>query len=149
MSRFGYSIFCDDIRNEVGGKLSFIGCYSSVIIVTQKFPLVLPKFCIHGFVVTGADEPFRSVSIRCYVPWQQAPILDEKIEVPHIPAQRAMVAELESNVSAPRQIVASASLVLSPFELAGPGLIRVRAVVDGAAEEVSLGALQILAQQGR
>lgn len=146
MRRFGYSIFCDDIRNEVGGKLSFIGCYSSVIFVTQKLPFVLPKFCIHSYVVTTAEDPFRSVSIRCYVPGHEEPILDEKIETPQLPAQRLMASELEAGVSAPRQIVASASLVLSPFELSAPGLIRVRAVVDGATDELSLGALRVVAQ---
>lgn len=147
MRRFGYSIFCDDIRNEVGGKLSFIGCYSSVLFVTQKFPFVLPKFCVHSYVVTTAEDPFRSVSIRCYVPGHEGPILDEKIETPQLPVQRLMASELEASVSAPRQIVASASLVLSPFELSGSGLIRIRAVVDGATDELSLGALRVVAQQ--
>ena len=45
MRRYGYSIFCDDIRSEAGGKLSFIGCYNAVMMTTQRFPLVLPKFC--------------------------------------------------------------------------------------------------------
>jgi len=36
MNRYGYSIFCDDIRNEAGGKLSFIGCYNGVIFISGR-----------------------------------------------------------------------------------------------------------------
>lgn len=147
MTRYGYSIFCDDIRNEVGGKLSFMGCYSSVMFVSRSFPFILPKFCIHSFVVTSAEHPFQSVFIRCYVPERPDPIIDERIETPNVPVQRMMVSELEPGVRAPRQIVASASLVLSPFDLMGPGLIRVRAVVDGASEELSLGSLRVAIQE--
>lgn len=147
MTRYGYSIFCDDIRNEVGGKLSFIGCYSSVMFVTRGFPFILPKFCIHSFVVTSAEQPFRSVFIRCYVPTRRDPIIDERIETPNIPAQRSMVSELEPGFQAPRQLVASASLVLSPFDVMGPGLISVRALVDGASEELSLGSLRVAVQE--
>jgi hypothetical protein len=44
MERYGYSIFCDDIRNEPGGKLSFVGCYNAVMLTAPRFPIVLPKF---------------------------------------------------------------------------------------------------------
>lgn len=147
MSRYGYSIFCDDIRNEAGGKLSFIGCYSSVMFVSRSFPFVLPKFCIHTFIVTSAEQPFQSVFIRCYVPERQAPVIDERIETPNVPTQRMMVSELEPQFRAPRQIVASASLVLSPFDVLGPGLISVRAVVDGASEELSLGSIRVAVRE--
>jgi len=147
MTRYGYSIFCDDIRNEVGGKLSFIGCYSSVMFLNRGFPFILPKFCIHSYVVTSAEQPFQSVFIRCYIPERRDPIIDERIETPNIPAQGIMVSELEPGFHAPRQIVASASLVLSPFDVTGPGLISVRAVVDGASEELSLGSIRVAVRQ--
>jgi hypothetical protein len=54
MKRHGYSIFCDDIRNEVGGKLSFIGCYNAVMFVPSQFPCLLPKFCVHFFMLSPA-----------------------------------------------------------------------------------------------
>lgn len=43
--------FCDDIRHEVGGKVSFIGAYSQKMLV-QQFPVRLPKLCVH-FEFTG------------------------------------------------------------------------------------------------
>lgn len=144
MKRYGYSIFCDDIRNEVGGKLSFIGCYNSAIFVSHDFPCVLSKFCIHTYVVTSADQPFRSLFLRCYVPGRDDPILDEKIETMNVPAQRKLVSELEPSFAAPRHIVASASLILSPLDIVSAGLIRVRAVIDGDTEELGLGSLRVV-----
>lgn len=60
MERYGYCIFCDDIRNEPGGKLSFIGCYNAVMFVGREFPLALPKFCVHFYVFS----PRRNLTPR-------------------------------------------------------------------------------------
>jgi hypothetical protein len=38
MRRYGYSIFCDDIRSEAGGKLSFIGCYNAIMMTDAAVP---------------------------------------------------------------------------------------------------------------
>jgi hypothetical protein len=43
---YGYTIFCDDIRYEMGGKISFIGTYSGTTIVHPVFPVMLPMFAM-------------------------------------------------------------------------------------------------------
>ena len=43
---FGHSIFCDDVRMEIRGKLTFVGCYFGAMYVHSDFPIVIPKFCI-------------------------------------------------------------------------------------------------------
>ena len=63
MDQYGYSIFCDDIRNEPGGKLSFIGCYNGVILISGQFPLVLPKLCVHTHIFSPASRPFGSIVV--------------------------------------------------------------------------------------
>lgn len=144
MKRHGFSIFCDDIRNEVGGKLSFIGCYNAVMFTAPDMPFVLPKFCIHTHVLSPAEYPFSSVLLRCYLPGVERPVIEEPIDTPPIVEQRKLVSELGSNNAAPRYIVASASLILSPFEILGAGLISVRAVIDDLSEELSLGSLRVV-----
>lgn len=42
--KFEYSIICDDIRQEIGNKLTFVGTYQDQIIVSQ-LPCTLPKLC--------------------------------------------------------------------------------------------------------
>ncbi len=42
--KFEYSIICDDIRQEIGNKLTFVGTYQDQIIVSQ-LPYSFPKLC--------------------------------------------------------------------------------------------------------
>jgi len=42
--KFEYSIICDDIRQEIGNKLTFVGTYQDVIFV-PKLPFTFPKLC--------------------------------------------------------------------------------------------------------
>lgn len=63
ITRHVETLFCDDIRHEVGGKISFIGVYSGGLFV-QAFPVTLPKLCLSVKVVTPADEPLRVLNLR-------------------------------------------------------------------------------------
>ena len=143
MNRFGHSIFCDDILNEAGGKLSFIGCYNGVIFVPPQFPLSLPKFCVHVHIFSPATTPYDSILVRCYAPGDHQPIVEEPIEPPKKDTQTELTAHLEADSSAPLYIVAGASLIFAPLQINRPGLILVRALVDGADEELRLGSLRV------
>jgi len=61
--RFVHAIFCDDMRQEMGNKLSFMGCYQGEMFV-PFVPLTLPKFCVSVTVVTPVVRPFRALTIR-------------------------------------------------------------------------------------
>jgi len=141
--RYGYSIFCDDIRNEVGGKLSFIGCYNSVMFVPAAFPFTLPKFCVHLHIVTPAHRPFKLIVARCYVPGETDPIVAERIEAPDRAEQGRLVDEIGNVPSIPKFIVAAASLIFAPLEIKEPGLISMRALVDDDEEELKIGSLRV------
>ena len=142
--RYGYSVFCDDIRNEVGGKLSFIGCYNGVIFVPPRFPLVFPKLCVHFHIVSPASMPYSSILARCYIPGRVAPFVEEPLEAPSLEEQRDLAEQLEPGVPAPRLIVASGSFIFAPIEIREPGVIRMRAIIDGAEEEIKLGSLRVV-----
>lgn len=63
--KFEYAIICDDIREEIGHKLSFIGIYGPHILVT-KIPYVFPKLC---FAISYKDvEAGHSFSIELINP---------------------------------------------------------------------------------
>lgn len=143
MKPYGYSLFCDDIRSEAGGKLSFIGCYNAVLYVAPAFPVVLPKFCVHMHIFSPATNPYVSVMARCYLPGQQSPIADESIDVPSLSDQQALLLDLPKNGGVPPSIVVAASLVFSPLELSEPGLINVRALINGGPDELHLGSLMV------
>jgi len=49
--KFEYAIICDDIRQEIGNKLTFVGVYQDQIIVS-RLPFTFPKLC---FFIQYAD----------------------------------------------------------------------------------------------
>ncbi len=144
MERYGYSIFCDDIRNEPGGKLSFIGCYNAVMFVGREFPVTLPKFCVHFYVFSPATQPYTSVVARCYVPGHEQPIAQEPIDVPALEDQLELVRNLPKDQPIPPYIVVAASLVFSPLEIQAPGMIHIRVAINGSSSELHLGSLKIV-----
>lgn len=66
MTRYAHAIYCDDIREEVGNKMSLMGIYREKLLVSQ-FPAVLPKLCVALWVVTPIDHPFKKIQIRLHV----------------------------------------------------------------------------------
>lgn len=146
MERYGYCIFCDDIRTEAGGKLSFIGCYNSAMFVTNEFPLSLPKLCVHFNVFSPADQPYKSLRVRCYLPGEDKPIAEESIEVPALQDQINLLTSLPKDQPMMPFIVVAASLIFSPCEIKSPGMIHVRAVINDSPTELHLGSLAVSSQ---
>jgi hypothetical protein len=56
---FGYTIFCDDIRFEIGNKITYTGVYSDKMLTHTGFPTVLPKLC---FAVSYWQEGVKIVT---------------------------------------------------------------------------------------
>ncbi len=60
------TIYCDDIRNEVGNKLSLMGIYSSELF-TRNFPLTLPTFCIVVKIVSFTHEKLPPMVVKILI----------------------------------------------------------------------------------
>lgn len=58
-------IYCDDIRQEVSGKLTLVGVYSNIL-YAQAIPIVLPKLCIIARLVSPIDQPASSFGVRIF-----------------------------------------------------------------------------------
>ena len=63
VDRFVHTIFCDDLRQEVGNKVSFMGCYQGELFV-PFVPLLLPKLCVYVTVSTPVERPLRGGQIN-------------------------------------------------------------------------------------
>ncbi|RAX37412.1 DUF6941 family protein [Rhizobium tropici] len=133
--RYGYCIFCDDIRTEVGEKLSFIGVYSGVLMLPE-FPISLAKFCVHVNLVTLAAQPYRSIVLRCVAPGEQQPLLEERLESAQLDEQSNLTDGFETD-DVPMHVVVGASLVFSPLRLRRPGLLTVSAIIDDKPAEIA------------
>lgn len=133
----GHTVFCDDIRHELGGKISLIGIYQREIIV-REFPVTLPKLCM----VITINEKVSSDGQR------QIKVIFE----PDGPISETETVLLDLGYSLPDEVVKEEpeeflmrskrlELVAAPFKLERPGQIKVRMYHNE--DEIRLGAILI------
>ena len=65
-----FSIVCDDVREEVGGKLSIIGLYQEEIIF-GKIPAMLPKLAFVIFL-EGIKKTLPEVLVKASIPGRES-----------------------------------------------------------------------------
>jgi len=61
--RWVHAIWCDDIRQEVGNKPSFMGVYTGSLVV-PSLPTVLPRLAVWVNVWTPKAQPFKILKVR-------------------------------------------------------------------------------------
>jgi hypothetical protein len=132
---FAWSIFCDDIRQEVGGKLSFMGVYYGVMYVPQ-FPILLPKISVNVTFYEPknmADVRDAPVIIKVFMPndTQDTPSI-----VGEVPPSKDVIgllppSELPPEEDVPQLMIANAMFFQSPFVIQEPGRVRVRGEYPG------------------
>src|SRR5437763_16850721 len=91
---WGFSVFCDDLRQEVDGKRTLVGAYMAAMNVTGTLPASLPKLAIavtffepHAAAATRdwemplcmimPGETFDTAAFRIMVPPPPPEVLDE------------------------------------------------------------------------
>lgn len=129
---FGYTIFCDDIRSEIDGKISFIGMYLGAISINAAMPAVIPKF---AFGIRYFEEPgfFKEdVLVRIYQTHEDESARTSSLffNTPRSYIERAE--SPETNVrsgSSPKfgHVGFFSPIVVAPFVITKPGKIKVRA----------------------
>lgn len=127
----GSTIFCDDIRDEVGGKRSLIGTYNTRLFVQGEFPYLLPKF---GFFITYFERPgvFEDdVIFSVYLPGDE---FDKPTVTTTVPRSGfPEVSAVESTDTFPgseRLFRLDVPILVSPLIIKSEGGIRVRAMCD-------------------
>lgn len=120
--RFITAIFCDDIRSEVGNKLSFMGCYQSELVV-QMAPVTLPKLCIFASIFTPKQRPFKSLMLRV--------VQDDDVELARIDIPKEGLTGISqiSDETSTRKIISTA-IVFSPFAIEKPTMLRLMATTE-------------------
>lgn len=121
-------VFCDDIRQEVSGKVSLIGCYTGGMYVNE-LPAVLPKLCAHVRLVTMASQPFRYIKFLIYRD-DEIVLEGEMSNAENREQAQAQAPDLKDEWNG-KIVTVTAQFVLSPLELPGPCTMKVRAIADG------------------
>lgn len=138
---FGTTIFCDDIRTEIDGKVTFVGVYSQQMFIHGEFPVTLPKFSF-GIIFVQKKSVFEAnLGIRIFLPGDadDAPSVQADLSEGH---EGAILAAASASPDTPQAIVVLRSnLVLAPLEIKQAGAIKVRIARRG--DLVRLGALEV------
>jgi hypothetical protein len=132
------AIYCDDIRNEVGGKVSLMGVYSGDMII-PSFPTTMAKFCAQITLQFPRNAPPKQGVVLRLLSGEAvlaeagmdqsalagAPLPPTDPEIPEEDAGLAMVV----------------TFMLAPLQVNEPIKISLRAIVDG--EEMKGNAIKI------
>lgn len=116
-------IYCDDIREEVGNKFSYMGIYTGELTVPNA-PVLLSKLCVVVKVITDIDDPFENLEVRIV-----AVKGDDETEIlstgpiPY-PADRP-----QPDAGSTR-FMAQMSFMMSPFQITEETILRVKAITD-------------------
>jgi hypothetical protein len=119
--RFVHAIFCDDIRQEMGNKVSFMGCYQGELFV-PFVPLMLPKLCVQVTIATPIERPIKSLTVRL----DQGDIQLAVIDVPNGDFERSLPPQPGNGT----RLSASVGVMLAPFTIAEPGELRVVVITE-------------------
>jgi hypothetical protein len=144
---FGSTIFCDDIRQETGGKSNLIGCYNRIIVLHSPFPFTL-KF---GFYITLSQcrevlDP--NIKINIFLPGdpEDIPTLHtESRETTEGAIAEETAGQVEGlPLSDQRVVTMHASLVAAPLVTTERGIMKVTALRQG--ELIHLGGIRVVQQ---
>jgi hypothetical protein len=128
MERYIHVTYCDDIREEVGGKHSYMGIYRSKLLVPEM-PIVLPKLCIVVSLSTPVNRPFKSLSLS---------VLQNEVTLVHsefadsLQADQAKAAQMIAPEDMEQgRLFAAFPIQFAPFIIQGPMKLRIHLIADG------------------
>jgi hypothetical protein len=149
---YGHTIFCDDIRPEASGKMTFIGVYTHHMVVHGTFPFLLPKFALWIQYNQRPTHVIRPITFAVFLPndtdtpsiVMQAPDdrTDEAIKNSGYLAKDFSLDEKTD----PTYVGLGTHTIFSPFIIPCPGIIKVRAIRGDTL--LRLGSLAVYGPEG-
>lgn len=139
---YGTTVFCDDIRYEINGKLTLIGCYTTEMNFRGPFPGTLPMFAALIQLRIPEAVPFNSIKIRVIKEEgsEKNEIFETDINFTDDDRKEAFPGGAENDEE--RVFLMTFPLQWSSFQMKESGFIRVRAYLDGD-KEVRIGSLKV------
>lgn len=119
-------VFCDDVRHEIGNKVSLIGIYGGeMLIQTSALPVLLPKLGVHVFINTPIKKPFKRATVWIVTPSNQ--------EVARVNVEDIKMADIKEDV---QKVTFGASMVIPLVQITENGAINAWGEIDGERERV-------------
>lgn len=107
------TIFCDDIRQEINGKFTLVGCYNSQLLVSD-FPFTLPRLAIHFILECEDESPAPAGDITLQVFQDEREIFRVDADIP--------VADAAATAGLPKRF--NGGFNFGPISLEGDSIIR-------------------------
>jgi hypothetical protein len=124
MTRYAHATYCDDIRQEIGGKITLVGIYSGAL-------------CLSLCISASRSAPIRSlVVVGAYAGNEVINITLDSSQIDEI-----MAANAEQASDDTKQMMLMLMAALSPFIVSVPGKLTLTVTADG--EDVYCGGLRI------
>ncbi|SRR5258708_22438437 len=139
VQRSAFCLFCDDVRQEAGNKLSFMGIYRADMVFPEGgpsgIPIAVPKFAIVVWLICGIDDQPQHATFSVFIP----PGRTEAIKMEYPQGTLANVQEVP-----PGSVRRTWQLVMPVFNLVLPasGFIEVEVEADG--EKLRAGRLKVI-----
>jgi hypothetical protein len=140
-ARFAHCLFCDDVRQEVGGKLSYMGIYGSDMIfppgATPGIPILVQKLIVVVWIVSDIDDKPTKAAFVIYGP-------PNRTEIARIEVDPSMLAPIQISKDA-RKHRLQGVLPLLNIVFDNAGIIEVS--VETERETILAGRLKIVLQE--
>lgn len=136
---FMWAVFCDDVRQEIGNKLSYLGIYGPNLIVPE-FPTTLVKLCCVFSLRVSLRKVPKNVTFKL--------LRDDELlfEADVTPAESHAAANSGNADGTDAMALTIASIAqLISFPVTQRCTLRARAIVDG--KELRGGALDLVAAE--
>ena len=135
MNRYAYAVFCDDIRQEINGKITMVGIYTDRLLVSSV-PTVLPKLCLALSIATDKEKMFEEISVTGTFGRDEV----FKMEL-HKEQIQNIVAQAPKSETPAKFFTVQLNAILTPFQLERTGKLVLTVMADG--EELECGGLEI------
>lgn len=137
-SPYGFTQFCDDIRQEVGGKLTLVGCYQAELRLAV-IPGALLKLHLLVHYFEDLADSVKPLELLIFMPGDPDDAPSTRVEIPS--REGAMpLAPLESTGEELRNGIMM-PIQISPFQVPREGRLKVR--MKRGDDIVRLGSLRI------
>lgn len=138
-SAWGTTIFCDDIRGEVGNKITLVGVYTGAIVVHGTFPFLMPKFgmWVKYFEARGVET--ATGHLQVWFPGDADPSFN--MDMPLQLAREHAQSIDRSDPSVDIVVHLQVPILLSQVIIKEPGAIKVR--VKLGEREIRVGAIDV------
>lgn len=128
MTRHAHCIFCDDIRQEVGHKHTYVGVYNGELYLPMA-PIVLAKLCVSSFATAQASEPIKALSMRVEVDEQNIGQVDVPAE--ELTKLTAAATSRGTQNDPVESYSVGVNTMYVPFGVHGPCTVKVTMIIDG------------------